>query len=193
MMSAEMFSAMQAAARCRQYGYWAKAFHNPSFCLDGQTLDLPLPPAAPDHAAAFLDAFDPAVSETACSLWEGAYVAQDRSGLFEELARFYDHFGLARAASAELPDHIAVELEFMHFLTHLEHEMHRRGGIDGGLRLAQRDFLSRHLLRLASGMQSSCRSGDPRINAMTNGLHAFVTADYEHICGSPANEPAASS
>jgi nitrate reductase assembly molybdenum cofactor insertion protein NarJ len=31
------------------------------------------------------------------------------------LVRFYGHFGLAREERAELPDHVTVELEFMHF------------------------------------------------------------------------------
>jgi nitrate reductase assembly molybdenum cofactor insertion protein NarJ len=61
-----------------------------------------------------------------------AYASEDRSALFDELVRFYAHFGLAREECAELPDHLGVELEFMHFSCWLEHGASARGDDLGG-------------------------------------------------------------
>lgn len=78
------------------------------------------------------------------SLREANYIREGEKILFEDLFRFYDHFGLDTASGAlrEWPDHIAVELEFMHYLTWLEAD------VDDGkvaLRRAQKDFLIRHV------------------------------------------------
>ena len=108
--------------------------------------------------AEYTSAFDPSVSEGACSLHEASYVDQDQSSLFEELTRFYDYFGLSRPDDALLPDHIAVELEFMHYLTYLEQQMDAsKSGDLKSLRLAQRDFLTRHLRRLLNGVNNKLR------------------------------------
>jgi len=99
----------------------------------------------------FNEAFDPSVSEEACSLREGSYAGGDQSALFEELMRFYGFFGLGRGERAEMPDHLSVELEFMHFLTHQESRSEGNGEALASLARAQHDFLSRHLLRLVKG------------------------------------------
>ena len=64
----------------------------------------------------------------------------------EELVRFYNHFGLTLSQQQrELPDHVTVELEFMHFLTFKETlALHHRQDCSPYLR-AQRDFVARHL------------------------------------------------
>ena len=64
--------------------------------------------------------------------------------LWENLFRFYEHFGLdfSEGGIGSTPDHLSVELEFMHYLGFLE------AGTPGevaDLRRGQRDFLSRHL------------------------------------------------
>ena len=131
-------------------------------------------PSARIEGPAFLEAFDPALSEQGCSLHEADYAGEDRSTLLEELLRFYAFFGLSRQGASELPDHLTVQLEFMHFLTFLE----QRGALAGrpveGLRRAQRDFLSRHLSRLTRGIASRCRSGDPSCVALVTRLREFV-------------------
>jgi DMSO reductase family type II enzyme chaperone len=105
----------------------------------------------------FLAAFDPGASEGAVSLNEGAYANIDISSVFEELVRFYEHFGLRRHEKAELPDHLSVELEFMHFLCELEVAASSNGDANRealrSLHAAQRDFLDRHLLRLLRGVR----------------------------------------
>lgn len=175
-----------AASRTNEYRFLALAFSDPYCRFDDITQGGCLPAPHPDFPTAFTEAFDPAVSNKACSLWEGAYVSQDRSGLFEDLVRFYEHFGLCRLEDAELPDHVAVELQFMHFLTFVEHEGSPSHDNTISLCLAQRDFLSRHLLRLARGIQANCRSTEPRVVAMTQRLKMFVSSDFDEIsrrCG----------
>ncbi len=64
----------------------------------------------------------------------------------EELARFYSYFGLSiEHGSGELPDHLATELEFMHFLAFKELAALQRQKDPAPYRLAQADFLERQL------------------------------------------------
>ena len=108
------------------------------------------PEAGQAHVLAppeYLAAFDPAVSPDAVSLHESSYVSCEASALLEELVRFYEFFGLRRRSEALLPDHLSVELEFMHFLSARE-DAAAEARATAALRLAQRDFLDRHLLRL---------------------------------------------
>ncbi|MCK9285262.1 MAG: molecular chaperone TorD family protein [Rhodocyclaceae bacterium] len=102
----------------------------------------------------YIEAFDLAANSAATSLNEASYVDLDASVLFEELVRFYEHFGLRRQENAELPDHLAVELEFMHFLCELEQAAAARGEAVSAVNAAQRDFLDRHVLRLLNGVLS---------------------------------------
>ncbi len=62
----------------------------------------------------------------------------------EELVRFYNFFGL-HLSPGLMPDHVTVELEFMHYLAFKEAEARKSDGdVDSYLR-AQRDFVQRHL------------------------------------------------
>lgn len=80
-----------------------------------------------------------------CPLYEGAH-RRGRTAIMEELVRFYEHFGL-RHRDSDLPDHLCAELEFMHYLTFKEAAALSVGGDSRPYRLAQRDFLGRHLNR----------------------------------------------
>lgn len=121
----------------RLYAGLAASFRYPA---DGQTSML----APPDY----LRCFDPAVGAAAISLHESSYVSGEAGAVLEELVRFYEYFGLQRQPEAPLPDHLSVELEFMHFLCELEAAAGSDRSADA-VRCAQRDFLDRHLLRLA--------------------------------------------
>jgi TorA maturation chaperone TorD len=44
-----------------------------------------------------------------------------------------------------MPDHVTVELEFMHYLAHQEAQARETGGDEESYLRAQRDFLERHL------------------------------------------------
>lgn len=84
------------------------------------------------------------VTPGAASLHMGVYGGA-RMRELEELLRFYRWFGLQLAESPrELPDHLATQLEFLHFLAFREVEALRTGADAAALRRAQRDFIARH-------------------------------------------------
>ena len=66
--------------------------------------------------------FDNCHGRSAVSLYEKDYRNGDAKMVWEELVRFYEHFGLNFdvSHSHDWPDHIGVELEFLHYLTFLE-------------------------------------------------------------------------
>jgi len=132
--------------------------------------------AAPFEVSAteFLEAFDPSASELGCSLREGSYNEMDQSALFEELMRFYGFFGLGRGESAEMPDHLSVELEFMHFLTHLERDAGASAEVLLSLRRAQHDFLVRHVQRLVHGIRAALRTENSKCLELVALLAEFV-------------------
>jgi len=78
-----------------------------------------------------------------CPLYSGHY-ASDRLHTMEELVRFYNYFGL-RITQGLMPDHVTVELEFMHYLAHQEAQARQSGDDRESYLRAQRDFLERHL------------------------------------------------
>ena len=67
------------------------------------------------------------------------------AGTREDVVRFYDYFGyVLEEKFSWQPDHLSLELEFMHYLCFRETE----GGADVlSYQLAQVDFAERHLLR----------------------------------------------
>jgi DMSO reductase family type II enzyme chaperone len=80
-----------------------------------------------------------------CALYGGLYGGA-RMKVMEEAVRFYNHFGLTLSgAPRELPDHLATQLEFAHYLAYREAETLSAGEDAGPYRRAQRDFLDRHL------------------------------------------------
>lgn len=151
-------------ARCRLYSLFAKALSHPSedvladfvsgqFDADvtglmkeaghspGTEARTTLTDTPRDLEVAYATAFEAGLPKV--SLREANYIREGEKVLFEDLFRFYDHFGLDTSSGAlrEWPDHIAVELEFMHYLTWLEAEA---GTNAAPLQLAQKDFLERH-------------------------------------------------
>lgn len=99
-------------------------------------------PSPEEIKIAYTSAFEAGLPKV--SLREANYVREGEKVLFEDLFRFYDHFGLDTSSGAlrEWPDHIAVELEFMHYLTWLEATTKSN---KEPLRQAQQDFLTRHV------------------------------------------------
>lgn len=80
-----------------------------------------------------------------CPLYGGEYTLRPRLDVMEELVRFYSYFDLALSDSdRELPDHVAVELEFMHYLAFREDRALATGLDTSPFRRAQADFIERH-------------------------------------------------
>lgn len=83
-------------------------------------------------------------------LYESAYTAYRDDmcsrDIYEDILRFYDHFGIKlREKERDYPDHLVAELEFMAFLVQKEADAEKCGKDPNPYRLAQRDFLERHL------------------------------------------------
>jgi DMSO reductase family type II enzyme chaperone len=93
-----------------------------------------------------------------CPLYSGHY-SRDRLRVMEELVRFFNFFGL-RLCSGRMPDHLTVELEFMHYLTYKEVASESAADADS-YRQAQRDFLDRHLANWLPALEGNLRRQKP--------------------------------
>jgi putative dimethyl sulfoxide reductase chaperone len=98
-----------------------------------------------DIEVEFIRLFESGPGGPPCPLVEGAWW-EDRKVVLRELILFYNHFGLSYAEGAqdERPDHICLEMEFLHYLTFKELQAVQAGSDPSGYRRAQRDFLERH-------------------------------------------------
>jgi DMSO reductase family type II enzyme chaperone len=162
-----------AAERSQVYREFASAFRYPeNVCADDGGSEL---------RSQYIACFDQAVSKRARALHGSAYSDADRSTVFEELVRFYSYFGLGRAEDADLPDHISVELEFMHYLTYLEHQAGSRGEAIDDLRLAQRDFIERHLKRLVVAVSEGISDEGPFYKDVLAELREFLGAEEKYF------------
>jgi len=109
-----------------------------------------------------------------------------RAGTREDLVRFHDYFGYALSQNfAWQPDHLSVELEFMHYLCYREATAESDALT---FQLAQVDFAERHLLnwigRPCDAVQEI--AADSLYARILSLLMAFVAADVawqrETIC-----------
>jgi DMSO reductase family type II enzyme chaperone len=83
-----------------------------------------------------------------CPLYESSYPREDMTGrdIYEEILRYYEHFDIRLDESErDYPDHLVAELDFMAFLAKKESEAIENGKNPQPYRLAQIDFLERHL------------------------------------------------
>ncbi len=105
-----------------------------------------------------------------------------RAGTREDLIRFYDYFGYVLAEGyAWAPDHLSVELEFMHFLCFREASAKedRRS-----FQLAQADFASRHFAWLDNWAADVLKLAPESVYAtLAAALAEFVAADLNWQLG----------
>ncbi len=114
-----------------------------------------------DFQAEYLRIFEVATGMPPCPLYSGIYQG-GRKAVMEELARFYSYFGLSiEHGAGELPDHVATELEFMHFLAFKELAAFEKGRDPNPYRLAQADFLERQLVCWLPALESRLQRLDP--------------------------------
>jgi len=117
-----------------------------------------------------------------CPIREDLQTGQ-RSGTREDLVRFYNYFNYKLAEKfAWAPDHLSVELEFMHFLCYREAST----GVDAvSYQLAQVDFSQRHPVRwvpkLASGIVAVAENSV--YCRVVGAIEKFLHADYAWQCG----------
>lgn len=103
-----------------------------------------------EFEAHFVRTFDAAVPAPPCPPYERFYRADTQVNVLLQVSELYRHFGLQMGREEgrrDLPDHLCAELEMMHFLAFKEAQAETEGTADllHGYRLAQRDFLARHL------------------------------------------------
>ena len=112
-----------------------------------------------------------------CPLYEGSHRG-GRMKIMEELVRFYEHFGL-QPDPGDQPDHLCAELEFMHYLAFKEAAALSKPGPAGAFRLAQRDFLARHLCRWLPRLRLRLAALEPPpfYEALVGVAGAFAAAD----------------
>ncbi|MDP2950644.1 MAG: molecular chaperone TorD family protein [Chloroflexota bacterium] len=206
---------LQAAARSRLYQLLGRGFSlpDPAFyewvreggfaeesAQDAAGLPYPLP-AARDAALGrglgeagashqelqgeYIRLFDVGIPGPPCPLYGGEYQGS-RTGVMEELIRFYNYFGLRPSTrSRDLPDHITAELEFMHFLTFQEVTALHQGQDRSPYLRAERDFLERHLCVWVPllGQRLSRQRPCAFYAAVVALAEAFLAADRRYLEG----------
>jgi len=127
-------------------------------------------PSYGEFESEYIRLFDVGPAGPPCPLYGGLYGGGDRMKVMEDATRFYNFFQLRVAEQLrELPDHITTELEFLHYLTFREAEVHRGGGDAGSLWRAERDFLTRHVCKWLPKLHARVTkqsTGDPFFAAL---------------------------
>lgn len=102
--------------------------------------------------------------------------------LWEDLLRYYSHFGLqfANVAAEGGPDHLVSELEFMHYLCFLQCGS---GDPQGDYQRAQRDFLTHHLGSWTGtfAQRTEQRSAGGVYTLVAGMMAGFVAADLRYL------------
>jgi DMSO reductase family type II enzyme chaperone len=118
-----------------------------------------------------------------CPLYGGTY-GGDRMKTMEEVVRFYRYFGLRPDEEMrEPPDHLATELEFLHFLTYRETQSLLSGDDPAPLRRAEKDFLERHPGRWVPKLLARLDRQEPHrfYGALFRGLGLFLLAEDAYL------------
>ncbi len=145
---------------------------------------LRLPPETTYESfqADFIQHFELGAAGPPCPLYGGVYMG-GRTTVWEELIRFYNHFGLHLSKeNRDLPDHLATELEFVHFLTYREAETTIEASVTA-LRRAERDFLTRHpVVWLGQLVTRLEKKGAPAFyRALVDLTRRFTTTDLRYL------------
>jgi DMSO reductase family type II enzyme chaperone len=131
----------------------------------------------------YIRLFDVGTPRPPCPLYGGEY-KKGRKGTMEELIRFYNYFGLHPSPrSRDMPDHITIELEFMHFLIFREvAALHHQQDRTSYLR-AERDFLERHLCAWVPRLVERLGRQQPQpfYAALARLADAFLAADLHYL------------
>lgn len=138
-----------------------------------------------DFQAEFIRLFEVGVGSPPCPLYGGLYLGGRRK-VMEECTRFYNFFGLSSGGtSRELPDHLSVQLEFLHYLSFQEVAALQQEGDVDSYRRAQRDFLVRQVAawtpRLAERVQRS--DGPPFYRSLCHLIASFSRRDADYLHG----------
>jgi len=141
-----------------------------------------------DLSAEYIRLFDVGTlgGKPPCTLYGGEYPERARLDVMEELVRFYGYFGLKLPeGDRELPDHITVELEFMHYLAYREALALETGNDPMSYRRAQADFIRRHLGTWVPMMRQKLLAEKPIpfFAALVDLTAQILRADLEYLTG----------
>lgn len=142
-----------------------------------------------DLEVGFNQTFEVGAPEPPCPPYEGLFRPEEsRTSLMMEIADFYRHFGLQTNLAdgkGELPDHLCLELEFLHFLTYKEAQARNDNDAEllNGYILAQKDFLMRHPLKWLAAFAAKLEkcSSIPFYVTLGRITAEFVSCDYVHV------------
>ncbi|MBU1170113.1 MAG: molecular chaperone TorD family protein [Proteobacteria bacterium] len=156
-----------------------------------------------DVEVEYIRVFEAGPGTPPCPLVEGIHMGKEdgRISIFKDLILFYNNFGLSYAEgnSEDRPDHIAYELEFLHYLAFLELKALQTGKDPQPLRRAQKEFLERHpakwtgiLVNRIKTIEADLREG---VNSDVVGFYRnimvltdrFVTDDFNYLEGLTEN------
>ena len=130
----------------------------------------------------FMRLFEVGLMAPACSLHESQYIV-GQTTIFKELVSFYNFFDLSAAEAKELPDHLRIELDFMHFLTFKQVERMHSGMDPGSFVRAERDFLQRHLGRWVPLLHQKVEKFSKLdfFKGLTKLLEGFIRCEYAQL------------
>ncbi len=138
--------------------------------------------AEPDISEKYTTLFDNCTGRALIALRETEYVSDEAQALWEDLVRFYEHFGVNYSVdNVHLwPDHIVVELDMLCYLSFLE----ASGGVNRGVFIqAQYDFIERHLKRWVRGLNEnlSLSSEAGVYSEISSILSNFISAEEKYL------------
>ncbi|MDP6675217.1 MAG: molecular chaperone TorD family protein [Gammaproteobacteria bacterium] len=122
-----------------------------------------------------------------CPIREDLQTGQ-RKGTREDLVRFYNYFNYKLEEKfAWAPDHLSVELEFMHFLCYREASAETDAT---SYQLAQADFSERHLVCWVPELASSVArvASDSIYRRVIDTVDQYLAVDFAWQCGTILTE-----
>ncbi len=134
--------------------------------------------------AAYLSLFENGAGRTSLHETEyGRMRAMSKGNDLADVAGFYQAFGLAHG-EGEMPDHVAVELEFYSVLLVKQAHLHEAGDAEGVsiVEAARRDFLAEHLAPLAFALAARpALTGDALYGPAALFCSRLVAAECESL------------
>ncbi len=130
----------------------------------------------------FMRLFEVGSPNPPCPLYESWYLGGQK-GIFKELVSFYNFFDLSVSEARDLPDHLKMELDFMHFLTFKEIESVHGGREAGSFARASRDFSKRHLDRWVPQLCRKVKDSEALdfYQGLTGLLETFIRHEVEFL------------
>jgi len=104
--------------------------------------------------------------------------------IYEDLLRFYDYFDIKLSEQEkDYPDHLTVELEFMAFLSKKEGDATGSGVSPDPYRLAQLDFIERHLDKWVHKLDEKIQTkvNDPFYKGVSAFMKGFIKEHHLYL------------